>query len=417
MKFGFMNGKANNFPVNIWGLVLGVLATTAIALSGNFTGPFWDLPTNLNEFLKWFGWLLAAGLFLWLFYQAKKGFEIKTKTIILVSIILSVPFLITYSVLAGDLFAYIANIKVAALGNPYVLTPGYLGNDLILKLVDPAWHNWPSTFGPLWNIFSKLVSYITQKPDVLMLIIKILCLMAVCFCVKILSKKTQPALVALFAWSPIVLVEAVGDAHNDIFIALGLVLALYWLKKPIKSSLALGASIAIKYIPILALPAILFNYQKSRKDIWKYIFFSLAIVIITIAPFWAGINTFRGLGLQNGLFFPPVFFPQSILYYGSYGLAGPNFNPEIFSRAIGLIIFFGFWVYLLYKVNQKKLEIPEAVFLTLAAYLFFATTYVQTWYLLWLLPLVFFFKKPKILKYTAILSIIWVTMLLTANYA
>ena len=410
-----MNGRANNFPVNIWGLVLGLLATTAIAISGDFTRPFWNLPVGLMDFLRWFGWLLATVIFLWLFYQAKKGFEIKTKTIILVSIILSLPFLITYSVLTGDVFAYVANIKVSALGNPYVLTPAYLGNDLILKLVDPAWHSWPSAFGPLWNIFSKLVGYITQRPDIFILIIKTLSLAALCFCVKILAKKTQPALLVLFAWSPIVLVEAVADAHNDIFIALGLVLALYWLKKPIKSSLALGASIALKYIPILALPAILLNYQKSRKDIGKYIFFSLAVVIITLTPFWAGMNTFRGLGLQSGLFFPPIFFPQSILYYGSYFFAGGNFNPEVFARTIGLVIFLGIFVYILYRLRQKRLELVEAVFFTLAAYLFFAAAYVQTWYLLWLLPLVLFLEKPKAVKYTAILSIVWIAQLIVTK--
>ena len=70
-----MNGRANNFPVNIWGLVLGLLATTAIAISGDFTRPFWNLPVGLMDFLRWFGWLLATVIFLWLFYQAKKGFE------------------------------------------------------------------------------------------------------------------------------------------------------------------------------------------------------------------------------------------------------------------------------------------------------------------------------------------------------
>lgn len=414
-----MNGRANNFPINLWGLISGLMAAMAIALSGKFTMSFWNLPVGLADFLKWFGWALSGILFVWLFLKVKKGFEISAGKVVLVSAILSVPYLLTYSVLAGDVFAYIANIKITALGNPYILIPSFLGADPILKLIDPVWQNWPSAYGPLWQIFCRALSFISQRPDVLIIIFKLFSLVAVLLCAFLIAKISRPDLAALFAWSPIVLLEAVGDAHNDIFIALGLVLTIYWLKKPIKSALALAAAIAIKYIPILILPGILFNYQNSKRHstVWKYLATVFVVLIITLMPYWAGVSTFRGLESQNGLFFPPVFSPQSILYYGSYFFAGPNFNVEVFARTIGLIIFFGIFIFILYRLRQKKLDIIKAVFFILAAYLFFAAAYVQTWYLLWLLPLALFLEKPKAVKYTATLSIIWAVMLIFAQFS
>ncbi|RJO59506.1 hypothetical protein C4546_01815 [Candidatus Parcubacteria bacterium] len=412
-----MNGKANSFPLNFWGLGLGLTAASAIALSGKFTSLLWGLPENLALVLKITGWALAALLYIWLFLKVKAGFEISFKRVLLVSGILAAPFLLTLSVFAGDIFAYVANVKVAALGNPYVLTPNTLGNDTILQLVDPAWQAWPSAYGPLWQLLAKGIGFLTLKADLIIFIYKIFGLLAVLLTAAVIAKKSGPSLAALFAWSPIVLVEAVADAHNDVFIGLALVLAIYWLAKPIKSAVAVALGIILKYIPILVLPGLLLNFKNFNPNfrVWKYLWVIFFILLISFAPFWFGPETFRGLSQQNGLFYPPIFFPQSILFYGSYLFGGTAQNPEIFARVTGWVIFAGIFLYLLRRIKNQRLEIAHATLFILATYLFFASSYVQAWYLLWLWPMALILPKKPALRWVGIIPIFWACLVFFEN--
>lgn len=78
----------------------------------------------------------------------------------------------------------------------------------------------------------------------------------------VLSKAGRPLhLAAAWAWSPLVQLEAVNNAHVDV-LATALLLAAGMLlvkDKPLRSGAAFGAAVATKLIPVIAAPALLFR--------------------------------------------------------------------------------------------------------------------------------------------------------------
>ena len=79
--------------------------------------------------------------------------------------------------------------------------------------------------------------------------------------------------VAAFALNPLVLIESLVSAHNDIVMIVFALLALlmYLEKKYIKSLLFIVISIAIKYATALIIPAILIREKfKKNPDVFYY---------------------------------------------------------------------------------------------------------------------------------------------------
>ncbi len=74
--------------------------------------------------------------------------------------------------------------------------------------------------------------------------------------------KLQAYLAAVWAWSPLVLIEGVNNAHVDLLgaallLAAGLLLTA---GKPLRSGIMFGAAVATKLIPVIAAPALLFRH-------------------------------------------------------------------------------------------------------------------------------------------------------------
>jgi len=69
----------------------------------------------------------------------------------------------------------------------------------------------------------------------------------------------DPRRAVLWAWSPAAVLEAGNNAHVDVLAALFTVVAFGWAARgrPVRAGLAIGAAIAAKLLPVLALPALL----------------------------------------------------------------------------------------------------------------------------------------------------------------
>ena len=79
---------------------------------------------------------------------------------------------------------------------------------------------------------------------------------------RVLDRRKMPLqLAVVWAWSPLVMLEAVNNAHVDVLGAALLLLAGMFLVggKPLGSGVAFGAAVATKFIPVIAAPALLFR--------------------------------------------------------------------------------------------------------------------------------------------------------------
>ena len=262
-----MFGRTALFPLNFGGLLLGVSSTALIAMSGAYTHAVWPLRGICLTTVRTVGWALAVFLFLALLNRVRSGASVSLRAVVLSSVLLCAPFFLTQPIFAGDLYAYVAGAKVSAIGNPYVLTPSVLGTDVILNGVAPVWQTQPSAYGPLWNIISSGFGHLTANSLMLFMNYRVLALAGVLVCAWFIAKATSPMHAALISLNPIVLVDAVADGHHDILVGLAVLAAVTWLRRPVRSSFALAAATALKFVPLIVAPVFIASDEPGRRRV------------------------------------------------------------------------------------------------------------------------------------------------------
>ncbi len=213
-----------------------------------------------------------------------------------------------------DLYDYIARGRITAFygGNPYVHAPEKYPGDPMADYV--SWRHVTSAYGPLWEALSALLvrlagnslwsNMVAQKA--LALAAYLLSLLLLAPILRRFSPQRALAGTLFFAWNPLVLMEGLGNGHNDVLMT-AFLLGAFWMLGHARSSanltsrllyggmalLFLTASILIKFIPLLFVPFfllyVLSGEQKGEK--WlsysPLIFFpALLLVVEHYGLFW-----------------------------------------------------------------------------------------------------------------------------------
>jgi hypothetical protein len=396
------------FPLTRTGLGLAFLAACSLALGSSFSPVVFQLPDPLVFVLRIVGWSLTALLYYTLLQQVRRGAKVQARTLYTVFFVLAAPFLLAFPVFAGDIFAYVATAKVAILGNPYLITPSALGTDPILHGVFGMWQGWPLTYGPLWAGLLKVVTWCTHDNFTIFMALRTLTFASVLGIGAALARAASPTRAALFLWSPIIFVDAIADAHNDIIVGAAVLLAVLTFSKQVRSSLAFALSVALKYITLPLLPIFIAAAPAGKRV--RRAFVATGVLIITFAilflPWWVGGETFRGVRYQSTLFVPPPITAQYPIFFTAFILDVP-IHPEVFARALGATLFAIALAFLTWRVAKRQTALVPAVAMAMGAYLFFAASYVQAWYLLWLLPLLPLFERRHATRWMGALVIVW----------
>ncbi|MFJ8361811.1 glycosyltransferase 87 family protein [Streptomyces sp. NPDC093984] len=93
-----------------------------------------------------------------------------------------------------------------------------------------------------------------------------------------------PARTALWAWCPAIALEAVNNAHIDTLGALFVVLALGTATTGSRRGALLGAAIAVKLLPVLALPGAL-SGQRSPARVLRVVAAAVAAIALAYLPY------------------------------------------------------------------------------------------------------------------------------------
>ena len=302
-----------------------------------------------------------------------------------------------YPITALDVALYVVRARVWALfgGNPMLTMPEqypqHIYNAMAGEFVDTV-----SPYGPLWELIAQIpmrLGFTGMGAGIFsMKVISLASYLGMAWLVgwkadgrKGVSGETA---LAFFALSPLVLLEAMGNGHNDMlmmaFITLGLVL---WQRdKWTWATLALTLASLIKITGLILLPL-----------------FGLAALMAV--PDW-GPRIKRGMGIIAIFLFT---------FFGFYLLLGPipevfdgvrqavfdrrGFSPEyavrmllrIFDRSAwmpqGLMrnLFVLYYGYLLVRLMLGKISLLEAGFAAYFGQLMLGSTF-RIWYPLWLIP-------------------------------
>jgi hypothetical protein len=284
---------------------LGLAGSLAVALAGpHLAGG----PTNW-----WFGPSLGAAAFYagivalagaWL---ALGRLEPTTRAVWAIAAAWCLPLLLTAPLFSQDAYSYLAQGTIVHLGlDPYRDAPAVLashGQAHVLSAVSPFWRHTTAPYGPL---FLWVVSWFSGSSLVLgVLLIRVFeligfVLLAVCVPRLARDLGADPARAAwLVLLSPLVLLELVAAAHNDLLM-IGLVVAGISLaieRRVLVGIVLCALAATIKLPAAVAIPFILVAFYTDRRTLVRGVLVALGVV--------AAVSLVSGLGF--GWFSTSVF--------------------------------------------------------------------------------------------------------------
>jgi hypothetical protein len=231
---------------------------------------------------------------------------------------LSGALIVTLAVLAPpalspDVYAYVGYARLALVHhlNPYVATQRAL---IELHDVTAPFLRWPiaSPYGPLWTLICiALEGALSFAPLVVAIVAMKLLGGAAVFAIAAGGRRlaeqvapgSGPRTFAALALNPLLLVEGVGNAHNDVV----MMAAVIWLlvlaaRGRILSALVLaGLATAVKFLPLLLVPWLLLvdgrGEPLARRVRLAAVSLGLVLAptVLSYAAFWHGGDLFAGL--------------------------------------------------------------------------------------------------------------------------
>jgi len=271
--------------------------------------------------------------------------------------------------LSHDLYRYQWEGQVQSLGlNPYAVTPERIPSPLPI----PA-PNVPAGYGPLWELVEKLA--FQMLPSGIFWWKLPACLADLAILPALLgllrSYGVPASRLIWYAWCPLPLVEFWSSGHNDSWVVLCLVLALWGAKRDrwTAAFAALTCAALVKYWPLLLFPAFLLSKPPAIRR-WQWLV-GPAIAAPFVVLYWG--------------------FPVGNIRYLSGFLGGWRNNDSLFGGLLWLTgsgDHAGYMVMallVLISVAVVRLKLEQAVQTVVVALILLASS-IHPWYLTWLLP-------------------------------
>jgi hypothetical protein len=212
----------------------------------------------------------------------------------------TVPLLLTAPLFSQDAYSYLAQGTLVHLGiDPYRHAPAALANAgqaHVLGAVDPFWRHTTAPYGPLFlGIVSVLVAISGAHLVLGVLLIRLLALAGIGLLAVFVPRLARglgadPARATWWVFSPLVLLDLVAGAHNDLLM-IGLVVA--GVSLAIERRLLLGVAVCAlaATIKLPALAAIPFMLVLGERRLWVRGVVVAAAVLVAVS-----VTTGLGLG-------------------------------------------------------------------------------------------------------------------------
>jgi hypothetical protein len=236
------------------------------------------------------------------------------------------------------------------------------------------WLNLPSPYGPFFIIGIFPAWLAALKSFILgIYVLKIISLTLFIFSAWLLKRMTNEKIFWLYVFNPAILINFVLEGHNDIWIAVLLLIFIYKKKKILSKHLFLVAAIFVKYTAIILWP--LTWFRDSKFNFKSFLLFNSLISVLLILFFL--IFSINPLEFWSNLSFLDAncFYRCSPLVFL---LPNNLIRLILFALAYGLV----FWFFLYKKHSPVKF-----IFWSLLALFMIKITWLTPWYMLILVPI------------------------------
>lgn len=335
---------------------------------------------------------LAAGMLLFIIWRRD---DVGLSAILLLAVCFRFFFLWIPPALSDDAYRYVWDGLVQAHGvNPYLFLPvdaelSFLHTEPIYeKLNSSTYYSvYPPASQILFRFGAAFYDFGWQASYYVIKIVLALCEMGALW---LLSRSIRPRLLMLYAWNPLVVFAAAGQAHTEAAAVLFLVLAwkLADARHPAGSSISLALAGLVKLYPFVLLPLV------WRRFGWRSVWPAGMTVMLLTWPYAqadALIHVYSSLDL-----YVRSFEFNAGLYYGIkkvFELA----TGDDWSKQIGPALR---WFFLLalpavYYLDRRENWHIRRAMVIIIGFFFACSTTVHPWYLLPLLALVAPARPPS----------------------
>jgi hypothetical protein len=217
----------------------------------------------------------------------------------------------------------------------------------------------------------------------------------------------------LFAWNPLVLLQGLGNGHNDLLMLVWTLLALLlWERKRFWAPAVVALSLAVltKASAALLAPLLMVAILRAQKGWWRRLgvlvgagALALAVVLLAYLLFWPPWESIAGVldELSNRYTYTVAAMTRMVLQRST---TLPNDVALAIPRTAGRIVLAGMYLWTLVQVWRQRMRLAEAGLLVYFTYLLTATSY-RIWYPLWLVPLAALHLTPRTRLRTFLLSL------------
>jgi alpha-1,6-mannosyltransferase len=311
-----------------------------------------------------------------------------------------------YPVLSGDIFKYVFDGRIMAVygENPFVRVPADFPDDRFYDLV--YWKAVVNAHGPIWRLLEAASVEIggdrCVSAIVAMKLWPTLAYLATTglLYVALRASCQDRALVGamMYAWCPLVVLEAVQSGHNDAVAVLPLLLAL-WAARSGRWGLGMvlvAVAFLVKPLAAVAVPVLLIAAWRAgpaaRRGALAGAGLGAMTVVVAYAPFFGGLETLQGL--ERGSIFSAS--PAELLLIGLEGLGWPLDRAMAVARLVAAGSFVLLSLIALRAEWRGLLAPTTAVGTVLFLYLLVGAQWFNPWYLLWLVPVAVVAPSPRL---------------------
>lgn len=313
---------------------------------------------------------------------------------------------------SSDIFYYMGVGELDAIynQNPYYVTmeeyyeqnADKIDDEILLQGANNYWAPTTVVYGPIAQTIFKICSAISFKNvDICLLVFKLLNLiihLLNCYIIYKIAGKRKFSVI--YGLNPFILLEFIGNVHNDIIIIFFILLTLYFLikkKNILTSVIFLALATGVKYSTVLLLPIIiLYHFRKEEKvgkrflQCIKYGILFILIFCLEYIPYLENANVLTAMLPQLSRYSKSIYSALSIV----------DVNLMILVRELCIVGFmYVFVIFCLDFLFDKKHKISNMLrkYNIIIVLSLLILTNCHQWYLGWLFATLMW-QKPNTIR-------------------
>jgi hypothetical protein len=383
--------------------IYGLMFTQPFNLIALQNRPLFDLRAagQTDALIAWkqIAALAALGGLYWLGWHAALRVRTRAARISVLSgaLIFGGLLLFMYPVGAADVFDNIMHGRILGVhnANPFQDVAAQFKNDPFFRYT--AWRNSISAYGPLWETIAGATARFAGNSVVANVILFKLTLgglLAACAAlIALILRRIAPermlAGVVLLVWNPVVLIETIGNGHNDIAMMVWVLLAAWCVlqRRYTLAVLALIGGALIKYIPLLLIPivvALAWRDLSTRRARLRFAgvtaVIAAGVIVAAYAPFWRGLET---LSIERRANLFTTSLPAVIYFQLQASVPADAAGKAVSLTAAGLTMLASLALAARAWRDRSELSFARSAFYLLMFYLLVACLWFHQWYTLW----------------------------------